>query len=672
MFLFPQSRKRSRQVILPSSLPAVLSFVLVCLHWSRCVAVLPFYRLPGQVFSSALHLPGLTAHHVWNYQHVHAIVSIGSNMTDENGLSSLWDFLRTQNLQEFAVDLIRHGIRSRHDIVLQANTLVENGMSEGDISKILSCLQPVDNRPVAGRKDLPVQHPSGQRASLTLALLAAQPNNRKRSLDALDRDILARTSQPAQESRLRTFRAICGAWEVAPFPLSIESIRCCAASLKAGGYRSASLYMQAAVNYQVRHLREPVHPLIRATIRDSVRSIRRGLGPSRLKEGFDVFALAAAVDVDDQDDFDCQRHSHMADVFIICCWFMLREIEIAGASRHHLTLEADEVRLLIPVHKTSSSGSMTSRSLRCPCRLVVHRLCPWHATERHLVSLNSGSRRGVRPSHPLVPDRHGCVLTKVAFVSILREVLHHVGIQVHLEAEDGKKFPRFGGHSLRVSGAMMLASAQVPLHLIQLMGRWSSSAVERYTQQAPLVALPSLPAGVFQQEDVALPSSVSTTRTPLPGTPVPSTGISPSTPCPAPVQRRDPRVPEVQNRVASLEDEVRAIKTLIQKPEQSLVVRPRSRVVHKAIVEEQCNLPQVWQTKCGWSYGCSRFFRLQELDSGFQPCKKCFPDTEEGAGDFDEPGASSGSDSSSSESSSSEDAGDWTHFTFLHSRPLSG
>ena len=330
---------------------------------------------------------------------------------------------------------------------------------------------------------------------------------------------------------------------------------------------------------------------------------------------------------------------------------------MAGALRHHLTLEGDEVRLLIPIHKTSTMGSLTSRSLRCPCRVVVHRLCPWHASERHFVRLNSGPRQGSRASSPLVPDRHGGVMTKVAFVTALRDLLQHVGIQVSVEADDGRKVARFGGHSLRVSGAMMLASAQVPLHLIQLMGRWSSSAVERYTQNAPLVTLPSLPAGVFRQEDLALPPAVQTPRGINPTTP--GLAPAPSPPAvPALVQRRDPRVPEVCNKIANLEEEITAIRALIKKPELSLVVRPRSQVVHRAVVEEQSNLPQVWQTKCGWSYGCSRFFRLQELDSGFQPCKKCFPDTDTGVAAVEEPGASSGSDSSSSESSSSEEAGD--------------
>ena len=286
-------------------------------------------------------------------------------------LSPLWDFLRQNGLQHLAVDLVRHGVHTVEGIVHQSAQLVAAGVSESDVSQLLTCIHPERHQEHRGRSDLPPIYQNGQRASFTLALVAAQPNNRKRAMDDLDRDVLARSTEPAQQSRLRTYRALCAAWGVAPFPLSVENIRrCSAASFKAGGYRSAALYMQAAVNYQVRFLKEPIHPLLRATIKDVVRSIKRGLGPSRLKEGFDVFALASAVDTDDMDTFDFQRPSHLVDVCVLGCWFMLREIELAGAYRQHLTIESDQVHLLIPVHKTSSAGSLTNRSLRCPCKTV--------------------------------------------------------------------------------------------------------------------------------------------------------------------------------------------------------------------------------------------------------------------------------------------------------------
>ena len=175
-------------------------------------------------------------------------------------LSALWGALRAARSQHLAVDLIRHGVRSIDDLVRDAATLIEQGMHERDIQEVLQKCTMVVDQPAAGRSDLPRVHEPARRASFTLALRAAQPNNRKRSLEELDRDVVARSSAPSHDSRLKTFRALAAAWEVQPFPLSVETVRCVGASLKAGGYRSAQLYYQSAINYQLRVLHETVHP----------------------------------------------------------------------------------------------------------------------------------------------------------------------------------------------------------------------------------------------------------------------------------------------------------------------------------------------------------------------------------------------------------------------------
>lgn len=571
-------------------------------------------------------------------------------------LSPLWEFLRRNRLQHLAVELVRHGVHTVEGIAHQSAQLVADGMQECDVSQLLACIQPERQQEQRGRSDLPPLYQNGQRASFTLALVAAQPNDRKRALDDLDRDVLARSTEPAQQSRVRTYRALCAAWGVAPFPLSVENIRCSAASFKAGGYRSAALYLQAAVNYQIRFMKEPIHPLLRATIKDVVRSIKRGLGPARLKEGFDVFSLSSVVDTDDMAPFDFRRPSHLVDVCIIGCWFMLREIELAGAYRQHLTIEADQVHLLIPVHKTASAGALTNRSLRCPCKTLVHRLRPWHAAERHLIRLNMMDSKKSSIASPLMPDPAGNVVTKAAFIDALRMMLLKAGISVYVVGESGQQLPRFGGHSMRVSGAMMLANAQVPLYLIQMLGRWSSSSVERYVQNAPLNSVPSLPSGVFGQQDFNLPVSLVGSQ------PGPHNVPNPSTPAMAPsvvvqpAATSDDRVPALTAVVDSIKQELQIMRGLISTPESIFIARPRSKVVHLARVDEHSNIPQVWQTKCGWSYGCSCFFRVPSIEDRHSKCKKCFPsgdghldpaDSEESQDEADSSGDSSSSESSS-------------------------
>lgn len=425
--------------------------------------------------------------------------------TPANSLAALWQHLRDHGLQRLAVVLVQHGVRSVDDIHRMSTQLLSQGISDSEMAQLLASTRMERETVERGRGDLPTLQPFGRRASFTLALQAAQPNNRKRALDDLDRDILARSSQPAQESRVRTYRALCAAWQIDPFPISIESIRCAGASLKAGLYRSSNLYFQAAVNYQIRFIREPVHPLLRATIRDVNRSIKRGLGPSKLKEGFDVFALAALIDPDDSSPFDALNVHHFVDVMIIGCWFMLREIEVAGAVLPHLSLHGTEVQIALPVHKTATEGNMTLRSLRCPCKAIMHKLCPWHAAERHLIRLLGRSDDRAQHRMPLVPSEDGQILSKFRFIELLRNTLQSAGIALTVPTEDGPDLHRFGGHAMRVSGAMMLGGAGVPVQMVQMLGRWSSSAVDRYIQASPMVAVPSLPGEVLRGDQSLMP-----------------------------------------------------------------------------------------------------------------------------------------------------------------------
>ena len=47
----------------------------------------------------------------------------------------------------------------------------------------------------------------------------------------------------------------------------------------------------------------------------------------------------------------------------------------------------------------------------------------------------------------------------------------------------------YGGHSCRVAGARYMASFDIDLLTIQLMGRWGSEVVLRYVADVPLTAI---------------------------------------------------------------------------------------------------------------------------------------------------------------------------------------
>lgn len=134
--------------------------------------------------------------------------------------------------------------------------------------------------------------------------------------------------------------------------------------------------------------------------------------------------------------FDIDSVAHITDMMIIGSWFMLRELEISFA--------------------------------RTP-------ICPWHAMERHLVRVVGHPRRAGDTFFPLFSDNQGKTLSKYLLIQAFRKTLQAAGISTQVQDAQGKLQDLFGGHCLRVTG-QFLACAGVETPLIQLLGRWSSTA----------------------------------------------------------------------------------------------------------------------------------------------------------------------------------------------------
>ena len=258
--------------------------------------------------------------------------------------------------------------------------------------------------------------------------------------------MLAQSTRPSQESRVRTFLAICTAWEVVPFPLTPECVKAVGASLKAGRYRSSHLYFQAAINHQIRRYGLVVEPFIRALIKDVNRSVKRGLGPARLKAGLSIFSIATLVDPDDSTAFTFEKVSHMADLIIISSWFMMRELEISSARDSYLSLHGNEVTMMIPLHKTSIQASLTSRTLLCACSVQLSPLCPWHAAERHLVRLHNHEHRRAGAYFPLFPGNDGQTVSKYKMNIHIRAALNTAGVVTTQLDANGISHELYGGH----------------------------------------------------------------------------------------------------------------------------------------------------------------------------------------------------------------------------------
>ena len=316
---------------------------------------------------------------------------------------------------------------------------------------------------------------------------------------------------------------------------------------------------------------------------------------SQLKDGFNALLLSNVPISEDSDSFDMRRVEHSRDMVVVALWYMLREVELSAALVHHLRVQPDHLSLLIPAYKTDSFGKLTERSLRCSCRIRLHPLCPWHAGERHLIRVQSLMEEHPSGQRFLFPQPDGSASSKPQVIAAIRLVLLAAGIELQRPDGTGTLKDRFHGHCLRVSGAQMLAAAGVQLQLIQLLGRWTSLSVQRYTQDAALVLTPDLPSAVLGDgQDHTDNSKVSLAMS--------SSDDAPHRRVHVALQQSAETNSEVHGRLDTLDkehakdiDQIRrqlaTLKDSVAKPHQAFVRRIRSCIVHVGSMHEMANPP---------------------------------------------------------------------------------
>lgn len=546
---------------------------------------------------------------------------------DSQGLTGVWQLLRETRQQALAPLLISHGVRTTSDLASVAPALLADGVAPWKVELLTSARDREHTEP-RGRWDVPlVRHQ--KRASLQAALDAALPNNRARCLTALERDILASTTQPSMDSKVKTYVAVCQAWQVRPWPVTLESVQCFGASLKEGAYKSSQGFFQAIFTYQRRHHQTEVDSIIKGAARDYVRSISRGLGPSTLKDSFNVDGLADIPINYEIEPFTMESTTHGRDLLVVACWYMMRELEVASCKWSHIYTEGPTINLLLPVQKNDTSGSLTIRSLRCACRVRLHPLCPLHSAKRHLERVRAHAQFRSQADFPLVPTEDGTIPSKYYMTQFFRQTIAATGTPTTRPNAEGTQTERFSGHVLRVSGAQWLSRLGMESQQVQLLGRWSSAAVEKYLQMAPLLQV-EVRGPALLHDDRG--SAVDLRQADLVQDP------------PRVQEGRADNVPEEQEdvqdlrreeaegdgRVAieDLREQVASLKQVVLEPQQVLIHRAKSHIVHVGSVSESANAPVHWRSRCGWAYGMTNFYRLQSLQTGFRGCRKCFRDCE--------------------------------------------
>ena len=236
------------------------------------------------------------------------------------------------------------------------------------------------------------------------------------------------------------------------------------------------------------------------------------------------------------------------------------------------------------------------------------------------ITLKSELRRrfgqdGVIPHNcPLFPDQQGNWCTRAGFVGTLKALANLVGIQ-QLDLLDRDII---GEHCWRVTGARHLASLDVPLPIIMLLGRWGSNVVMRYVADAPLSTLTEI---CLQRVKDAAPSTLraalGTQQTAPPTTHLQQQLNDPNTP-PSSLPHTLPALQPTTTADTQSDDERQEAEAGCP-----FIYAAKQDSFHLAGTWTAFSQPQTWKSPCGFHYGCHEFLWISALQEGQQLCKQC-------------------------------------------------
>ena len=487
--------------------------------------------------------------------------------------------------------------------------------------------------PSASQRAPPI-YAAAPRGCLSAAREAAEPAVQQDALAALRRDMYARTSSGPADSRRTTWTRLAAAWGLPPLPLTVQLVHRVGASLKRGGYRSAEQYFSTARLWHVQEHNQEVPPAVALAIRQTCRSILRGLGGPARKDAFRLEGLAAArlqfpgsTVVRDKAVADPLRMAALG------CWFLCRGIELQCARTEHVSITVcpPQVSWLLPASKTDTAAAGVTRVHGCCCHGGDGALCPVHIM---MQVMNSLPDRGAAPG-PLFPITSGEAPSSAAIAEAIRSAASACGEQLTAPRPDGGIRQRFGEHALRVSGAQFFTRWRLALYEIQLLGRWGSSAFERYVQEAPLCRL-------------ALGMTPPRPIEPLPLPDMTAVEVRP--------EAQQPAASSLHKTVEALQKELSNLQASRSR-ECPFVVHAERGTYHIAAARPAHASSLEWKTRCGWAFTQAPYRFSDTVPEDCAPCMKCHGKPGPRAGQPRRTRAaeasSSGSDSSGSSDSSS-------------------
>eukprot|EP00435_Cladocopium_sp_Y103_P036126 s642_g9.t1 len=357
--------------------------------------------------------------------------------------------------------------------------------------------------------------------------------------------------------------------------LSPEEAKKVVALLKAQGYRSAELYLSAAMSRHRAH-HQVDGPLTEAG-REATRMAQRGRGPPAGKHP------APLPQIDHP-----QRKMLTTGV-----WYLLRVSEVIALTLEDVAIRQSvagwTVALTIRSSKTDQEARSETVARDCVClserSTEAQLLCPAHILWEQA---------------PLFTTEAGERLSERYVLSAVEQAAKEAG-----EPLKSNGRARFGTHSLRVAGAVLAFQAGLPEPVVRSLGRWRSErAMLAYLRGVPLVKASDSSGKMLR---AMLDSG---------GGPLHNTNFRPLVQEGRMVWNRGKRAWETGTKDNKPEREEEA-------PEDGLQIRNNIT----GLVHRQGNLrgpAPGWTTRCGWKWASLDVAGSFGKEDGAL-CGKCFP-----------------------------------------------
>ena len=382
-------------------------------------------------------------------------------------------------------------------------------------------------------------------------------------------------------------------------PYEVEDFATLGAVLDAAGMKAGEQYVQEAKSLRVEEgwtwdLRLEAH------LNSCKRALKRDKGPER--RALEVRLESLTPKKLDEKNKTKVGPKWPAWSYAWAVTWMLRAIEAAEVLTEHVQEDGQQklIRLFIPKSKMDQKGQGTKRTLKCCGKKRCSRFCPWALWQK--VKTEASWDKGGK----LFPGADGQDYTKLQMVTAW---IQHI--------DKG-----MSGHSARRSGAMMYARTGFSLPEISFLGRWRSSAVLRYVEEA----LTEIPANANQSHDGEPLRKSRKKETDLNKGATEEEAIDVDSEVPVPQNVIDLE-PKVQEELQQTQQTVASTTKEENHKTMWVISTSRGRKTSHAVGQAGWGLTlEDWTTICGWHFARKNVkvqITTQEKAVKFPMCMKC-------------------------------------------------